>query len=133
LPATVSIERIRVRVTRALITITWGLVWRLLGLPFAGRRLVARMSDPETEIQGLAAMMLTRAGARSLPLVLKEIAAARNLALALTIVASMDPRPHTALFNRFAAHADPAIAEAARAALALARAVDRAESSGASR
>jgi hypothetical protein len=94
--------------------------WRALGVKSAARTLLKGLSSADTDTTTIAAMMLVKAGQRSVPVLLQQIESGATVPLAVSALASIDPKKHVPLFERLAQDSSNTVAQAARDALSLA-------------
>jgi hypothetical protein len=95
--------------------------WKL-GLPGAGRRLVAGLGSDDEQERLIAGMLLVRAGERAVPLLRGALEHPRHLPHLLRVIGDAAPKAFAAELERYAASDDPAVRRAAQDALRAAAA-----------
>jgi hypothetical protein len=91
--------------------------WRLTGLRFFGRVLVRTLGSNNENLCNIAGILLARAGLMAEPVLEEAMRKRENLATVLTILADIGDKRAEPEIQRFSAHEDPRVAEAARQAL----------------
>jgi HEAT repeat protein len=92
-------------------------VWRMTGLPAAGRALLRAPEHPDPNVRTIAGMCLVRGGTRAAPLLLEAVAARWSLARVATIMGDIGDRRLEPVLIDLARDPDAAVAQAARDAL----------------
>lgn len=101
---------------RALSTFGLNAAFRL-GSDAAGRRLVASLGSEDENVRMLAGMFLVKNGRRALPVLREALLRREQLPTVLTILADIAAPESAGLIRPYVADPDPAVADAARAAL----------------
>ena len=102
-----------------------GTLWRTLGVPAAGRRLIRALGSDDETIRTLAGMFLVKAGARSLVLLAEALDTRDNLSLVLTILGDIGEPRSIPMIEGFTQDRDADVARAAQDALKALRRRER--------
>jgi HEAT repeat protein len=94
-------------------------IWRLTGLPAAGRVLLSALGSGDETVRTLAGMFLVKAGKRSVPILEEAIERRENLPIVLTILGDIGDRRFITELRQFSEDRDPEVARAARHALRI--------------
>jgi hypothetical protein len=92
-------------------------VWRATRLRFLGRLIVRTLGSRNENLRNIAGILLVRAGRMAEPVMEEALRERENLAMVLTILADIGDKRVESEIQRFSAHEDPRVAEAARQAL----------------
>lgn len=114
------------RLTGAARLLLQNALWRVTGLAVAGRAVVRTLGSPDDDLRTMAGILLARAGRRAVPLLAEALRRRENLPLVLAVLGDIGDWRLEPELVQLGQDRDPAVAEAARDALRVLEARQRA-------
>ncbi len=92
------------------------LAWQITRSPAVGRPLVDALGSDDETVQGLAGMMLTRAGRSAEPLLLEALERRENVPVVLHVLAGIGDETAERTIQSYLSDPDPEVVDAAESA-----------------
>lgn len=97
-------------------------IWRLTGLPAAGRALVRALGTDDSDLRTIAGMFLVQAGKRAEPFLHEALVRREHLPMVLGLLGDIGAREVEPAIRQLTHDPDPDIAQAAQKTLRILRA-----------
>lgn len=94
-------------------------VWRATGSQAASRVLLNGLASSDPNVRTIAGMLIVRGGERAVPLIEEAIRRKLNLPQVLVMAGDVGAKKLEPELQRFAAHPDPQVSQAARDGLKI--------------